>query len=34
MNIDIIPLFETIDDLQRAATIMKSLYTMRHTASI
>ena len=26
MNIDIIPLFETIDDLQKAGTIMKSLY--------
>ncbi len=26
MNIDIIPLFETIDDLQRAANIMETLY--------
>ncbi len=26
LNIDIIPLFETIDDLQRAAHIMKTLY--------
>jgi phosphoenolpyruvate carboxylase len=27
MNVDIIPLFETIDDLQRAAMIMETLYT-------
>lgn len=27
MNVDIIPLFETIDDLQAAAGIMESLYT-------
>ena len=27
MNIDFIPLFETIDDLQRAASIMETLYT-------
>jgi phosphoenolpyruvate carboxylase len=26
MNIDIVPLFETIDDLQNAATILKTLY--------
>ena len=26
MNIDIVPLFETIDDLRNAATIMKTLY--------
>jgi len=26
MNIDIVPLFETVDDLQRAADIMKELY--------
>ncbi len=30
MNIDIIPLFETIDDLQRAASIMETLYTYPH----
>ena len=27
MNIDIVPLFETIDDLQEAAEVMKTLYT-------
>ena len=27
MNIDIVPLFETIDDLQHAADVMKTLYT-------
>ena len=27
LNIDIVPLFETIDDLQDAATIMRTLYT-------
>ncbi len=27
LNIDIIPLFETIDDLQHAADVMKTLYT-------
>ncbi len=27
MNIDIVPLFETIDDLKNAATILKTLYT-------
>ncbi len=27
LNIDIVPLFETIDDLQQAATIMQQLYT-------
>ncbi|HKZ68021.1 MAG TPA: phosphoenolpyruvate carboxylase [Chitinophagaceae bacterium] len=27
MNIDIVPLFETIDDLQEAAGVMKTLYT-------
>jgi phosphoenolpyruvate carboxylase len=29
MNIDIVPLFETIDDLKGAASIMKKLYTNR-----
>ncbi len=27
MNIDIVPLFETVDDLQHAAAVMKTLYT-------
>jgi phosphoenolpyruvate carboxylase len=27
MNIDIVPLFETIDDLKRAADVMRTLYT-------
>src|SRR4029078_1276422 len=27
MNIDIVPLFETVDDLQSAAEVMKTLYT-------
>lgn len=27
MNIDIVPLFETIDDLERAADVMRTLYT-------
>ena len=27
MNIDIVPLFETVDDLQHAAGVMKTLYT-------
>ncbi|MET0391884.1 MAG: phosphoenolpyruvate carboxylase, partial [Chitinophagaceae bacterium] len=27
LNIDIVPLFETIDDLQHAATVMETLYT-------
>jgi len=27
MNIDIVPLFETVDDLQHAARVMKTLYT-------
>ena len=27
MTIDIVPLFETIDDLQQAADVMKTLYT-------
>jgi phosphoenolpyruvate carboxylase len=29
LNIDIVPLFETIDDLKGAASIMKKLYTKR-----
>ena len=26
MNVDIVPLFETVDDLQQAASVMKELY--------
>jgi phosphoenolpyruvate carboxylase len=32
MSIDIIPLFETVDDLQNAATIMETLYTNKEYA--
>ena len=26
LSIDVVPLFETVDDMQQAATIMKTLY--------